>query len=343
VLKNTPVISKLLGIIFLISAIFFGTMIAWFYLLPVETYALKLAVAQSQVQKAQEELADRTDVAQTGLDMAKTENEALQLQLQEAKGIHASAKERIETLRWQIEDIKTLPNQILQVREEYGNAIRQLEELIMAGQSDVKICYLTFDDGPNSMTGAILEELEKQNVYATFFTIGSNTAPNQEENLRAEMMGGHTVANHTYSHAYYGPLYKSLESFQTQVLKQDAFVYETTGFHMDILRFPSGSSACHFLDEAETWLKGIGYQWIDWNANAYDAGMHALDDTSIQVKSRMVKSCENLEIAVLLCHDFNVGTYGALKLFVPEMQEQGYVFLPLLPQSHMFDEPLPVV
>ena len=68
-----------------------------------------------------------------------------------------------------------------------------------------------------------------------------------------------------------------------------------------------------------------------------------MDDTSIQVKSRMVKSCENLEIAVLLCHDFNVETYGALKLFVPEMQEQGYVFLPLLPQSHMFDEPLPVV
>ena len=166
-LKNTPVISKLLGIIFLISAIFFGTMIAWFYLLPVETYALKLAVAQSQAQKAQEELADQTDVAQTGLDMAKTENEALQLQLQEAKEIHASAKERIETLRWQIEDIKTLPNQILQVREEYGNAIRQLEELIIAGQSDVRICYLTFDDGPNSMTGGILEELEKQNIYAT--------------------------------------------------------------------------------------------------------------------------------------------------------------------------------
>ena len=308
-----------------------------------ENYALKLEVAQSQAQKAQEELTEQTDAAQAGLELAKTENAALQAQLQEAIETNTSAKQRIENLQWQIEDIKTLPDQILQVREEYGNAIRQLEEQIMAGQSDVRICYLTFDDGPNSMTASILEELEKQDVYATFFTIGSNTAPNQEENLRAEMMAGHTVANHTYSHAYYGPLYKSLEAFQTQVMKQDAFVYEATGFHMDILRFPSGSSACHFLDEAEAWMHEVGYQWIDWNANAYDAGVHSFDDTSKQVKNRMVASCEDLEIAVLLCHDFNVGTCGALKLFIPEMQEQGYVFLPLLPQSHMFDEPLPVV
>ena len=341
-LKNTSAV-KILLVVFAICVIACGVMAAWFFLMPVENYALRLEVAQSQAKSAQEELAARTAAVQTELESARSENESLNLQLQQAQEINETSKLAQETLQQQIEEIQTLPEQVLQLREEYGNKIRQLEEMITADQTDLKICYLTFDDGPNSMTATVLEELEKQNAYATFFTIGANSAPNQEENLRAEMMGGHTVANHTYSHAYYGPLYKSLEAFQTQVLNQDTFVYDATGFHMDILRFPSGSSACHFLDDAEAWLHEIGYRWIDWNANAYDAGVQSFDDTSKQVNSRMLKSCEDLEIAVLLCHDFNVGTCGALKLFIPEMQEQGYVFLPLLPQSHMFDEPLPVV
>ena len=318
-------------------------MAAWFFLMPVENYAIKLETAQSQALNAQENLALLTVEVNDELALARSENEALNLQLQEAAEVKEASKLAQETLNQQIEDLKTLPEQVLQLREEYGNQIRQLEEMIMEGQSDVKICYLTFDDGPNSLTAAILEELERLEVYATFFTIGTNEAPGQEENLRAEMMGGHTVANHTYSHAYNGSLYRSMEEFQKQVLKQDEWVYEVTGFHMNIFRFPSGSSACYFLDEAGAWLAENGYQWIDWNANAYDAGLHALDDSSWDLQIRMLKSSEKQDIAVLLCHDFNPATYGALKTFVPEMRELGYVFLPLLPQSHMFDEPLPVV
>lgn len=341
-LKNTSAV-KILLVVFVICVIACGVMAAWFFLMPVESYALRLEVALSQAKTAQEELAVRTDEVQTNLELARSENESLRLQLQQAQEINETSKLAQETLQQQIEDVQTLPEQILQLREEYGNKIRQLEEMITAGQTDLKICYLTLDDGPNTLTDKILAELDGLGIYATFFTIGTNDAPKQEENLRAEMMGGHTIANHTYSHAYNGSLYRSFEEFQKQVLKQDEHIYEITGFHMDIFRFPSGSSACPYFDSAEAWLEENGYQWIDWNANAYDAGLHALDDTSLEVKNRMVKSCEKQNIAVLLCHDFNPATYGALKTFVPEMQELGYVFLPLLPQSHMFDEPLPVV
>jgi hypothetical protein len=57
----------------------------------------------------------------------------------------------------------------------------------------------------------------------------------------------------------------------------------------------------------------------------------------------MISSCKDRDIVVLLCHDFNYGTFSALKEFVPQMQEKGYVFLPLFPQCHIFDEPLKVV
>lgn len=343
-LKNTSVaVNKLLVCLCVLCAVFFVGMTVWYYLIPVENYQLMLDVTQAQAKTAQVELEQRMGVAETALTEATAHNEQLKLEKAQLESLIGSEKELRASLTEEVAQMETLPEQILQVRQEYGEKIRQLEEMVQNGETELKICYLTMDDGPNSMTADILAEMDRLDIKATFFTIGSNTAPKQVENLRAEMMAGHTVANHTYSHAYAGSLYSSFEEFKQQVLKQDEYVYNATGFHMDIFRFPSGSVVCHFMDSAEAFLQENGYQWIDWNANAYDAGLHALDDTSSQVYSRMLNSCRGLDIAVLLCHDFNPATYGALKYFVPAMQEEGYVFLPLLPQSHMFDEPLPVV
>jgi peptidoglycan/xylan/chitin deacetylase (PgdA/CDA1 family) len=94
-----------------------------------------------------------------------------------------------------VEELATLPETIMQVRTQYGEKIRLLEEKIMAGETDIRICYLTLDDGPNNMTGKIVEKMDELDIYATFFTIGSNGTPNQTQNLRLEMMGGHTVAH----------------------------------------------------------------------------------------------------------------------------------------------------
>lgn len=343
-LKNTSVaVNKLLVCLCVLCAVFFVAMAAWHYLIPVENYQLILDATQSQTQTAQAELDVRMGAAESILAEATAQNEQLKLQIAQLESLIGAQKELQVTLTEEVARMEALPEQILQVRRQYGEKIRQLEEMVMNGQTDIKICYLTLDDGPNSLTDKILVELDNLDVYATFFTIGTNSAPMQEENLRAEMMAGHTIANHTYSHAYDGSLYRSLEEFQKQVLKQDEFIYNITGFHMDIFRFPSGSSACPFLDSADAWLEENGYQWIDWNANAYDAGLHALDDSTLDLRIRMTKGCEGLDIAVLLCHDFNPATYSAFKYVVPEMREMGYVFLPLLPQSHMFDAPLPVV
>lgn len=343
-MKNTSAtLNRILLGLCLLAAVFFLAMTAWFYLIPVENYELALSTTTSQAEKAQAELDARMAAAQAAMDMATAENERLTQQIAQLDSENAQKRETAHTLQTQVDEIIALPETILQVRQEYGEKIRQLEEMIMAGQTDLRICYMTFDDGPNNMTEKIVQRLDELNIYATFFTIGSNDTPNQRENLRAEMMGGHTVANHTYSHAYDGSLYRSFEELQKQVLKQDEKVYEATGFNTDIFRFPSGSSACPFLDSAEDWLTENGFQWIDWNASAWDAGLHAIGMRSISASRNIQYCCKDLNIAVVLGHDFNPATYGALNLFVPEMQEQGFVFLPLLPQSHMFDEPLPVV
>ena len=48
-----------------------------------------------------------------------------------------------------------------------------------------KIAYLTFDDGPSVLTRRILEILEKENIKATFFLIGSQITKEEEQLLKA--------------------------------------------------------------------------------------------------------------------------------------------------------------
>ncbi len=66
--------------------------------------------------------------------------------------------------------------------------------------TDEKVLYLTFDDGPHkTATPFVLDELKKYQAKATFFCIGKNVAEyrNLYERIVAE---GHTVGNHTYRH-----------------------------------------------------------------------------------------------------------------------------------------------
>src|SRR5208283_3768096 len=59
---------------------------------------------------------------------------------------------------------------------------------------------LTFDDGPDAAsTPKILDALEAECVRATFFDIGRN-AEGLPQLARREVLDGHTVAFHTWSH-----------------------------------------------------------------------------------------------------------------------------------------------
>ncbi|MDQ2721483.1 MAG: polysaccharide deacetylase family protein [Bacteroidota bacterium] len=66
--------------------------------------------------------------------------------------------------------------------------------------TDEKILYLTFDDGPHpQVTPYVLEELKKYNARATFFCIGKNVK--EYFNVYKQILfDGHKPGNHTYNH-----------------------------------------------------------------------------------------------------------------------------------------------
>lgn len=65
---------------------------------------------------------------------------------------------------------------------------------------DVKVVYITFDDGPvPEVTPQVLDILDRYDVKATFFMVGDNVKKNPEL-LTEVRRRGHSVGNHTMHH-----------------------------------------------------------------------------------------------------------------------------------------------
>ena len=75
-----------------------------------------------------------------------------------------------------------------------------LPSLVWRKETLDKEIWLTFDDGPTpEVTPWILSVLKKENVKATFFLVGQQIEEFPEL-VGAIIKGGHTIANHSYSH-----------------------------------------------------------------------------------------------------------------------------------------------
>ncbi len=86
-----------------------------------------------------------------------------------------------------------------------------------------KICYLTFDDGPNPpYTSLILDILKKERIKATFFVCGQN-AKEHPKTIKKIASEGHTIGNHSHYHRFLptliGAIYK--ETIETQKIIED--------------------------------------------------------------------------------------------------------------------------
>ena len=210
--------------------------------------------------------------------MSETENKTL--------------KEENTALTERAEFLSDIRNNTLDLRREYAEKIRLLEDRIVAGESDAKICYWSFDDGPGQMTSAILDFCEENDVYVTFFTAREANETGRDDTeepalLRRETMLGNSVQNHSNSHQYSkiaGNLYtQGLDSFREQVRLQDEWILENTGFKADLFRFPGGSAWAYNLIPKEQLLgvlEDLGYRHIDWACDVMD-NLHSNPDAGI--------------------------------------------------------------
>ena len=139
------------------------------------------------------------------------------------------------------------------------------------------IIYLTFDDGPSTLTPQILDILAKYNIKATFFV----TMSGSDDMIKREYMEGHTIALHTATHVY-KTIYASVDAYFNDLNTVSNRVKNITGIETKYVRFPGGSSnevsynrktgagVCMSVLTKE--LEARGYKYFDWNVSIEDNG-----------------------------------------------------------------------
>ena len=193
-----------------------------------------------------------------------------------------------------------------------------------------KKVYLTFDDGPGSQTGKILDILKKNHVKATFFVTGKEDASSKKIYQRI-VKEGHTLAKHSYSHIQ-DVIYDSKEAFEKDLKQINRCLYEATGVHTKFYRFPGGSSTQNtslsiqnFIDV----LKKNHYLYLDWNVISPD--INNANATKEQVVTGVMQGVDAYDTAVVLMYDVadKPMTVKALPSIIKQIKAKNYELLPV--------------
>lgn len=185
---------------------------------------------------------------------------------------------------------------------------------ILSWPTGEKVAYLTFDDGPHPRyTPQVLDVLDKYDVPATFFVVGSwaKAYPGLVARTRAE---GHKVSNHSWNH----PELWDLTS--PQVVKELTSTQAVIGGPPKCFRPPYGATNDRVHEAAGS--AGFGYSVL-WSAGGNDwqrPGEKAIVD---DVVNRMTPG------GIALMHDGGGNrsqTVGALDDMIRQLRARGYTF-----------------
>lgn len=171
---------------------------------------------------------------------------------------------------------------------------------------------LTFDDGPSAETmWRILEILDRYDAKATFFVVGDKITADTAPVLRAAVLGGHEIGNHSRSHGHMPQL--DNDAMLSEVESVQKLVWETAGIRPVLFRPP-------YLDVSPAMLRHIDMPMIggagnqDW-------------EPEVSPEERFRRAISQLEDGAILlmhCYEGNEATVQAVQMLMPVLQQRGY-------------------
>ena len=200
--------------------------------------------------------------------------------------------------------------------------------------------YLTFDDGPSSLTtGYILDVLKEEGVKATFFV----TCNGPDSLIKRIYDEGHTIALHTASHNY-SYVYSSVDNYFADLSRVSERVKNITGIESKIIRFPGGSSntisrTYHYgiMTELTNEVISRGYRYYDWNVDSNDAGSA---HSSQEVYQNVVNNLSPYRANMVLMHDIKTTTKDAIRDIIRYGKNNGYTFKQIETNTYMVRHPV---
>jgi len=170
---------------------------------------------------------------------------------------------------------------------------------------------ITFDDGPNPLyTLQVLELLKKYNAKGTFFCIGKNVE-NHSDIFNAIIEQGHTVGNHTYSHAKNFGFF-STKKVISELNKTNAIVKNTCGLEMKLYRPAYGVTN----PQIKRAIKKLGMYSIGWSNRSFDTANLPTEYMFSRIRRRVKKG------DVILFHDSSEKTLVVLERLLLFLREQ---------------------
>ena len=167
---------------------------------------------------------------------------------------------------------------------------------------------LTFDDGPNANTSRVLDILEKYNVKATFFVLGTNIEGYEDTILRMKELGME-IGNHMYSHKLMTRLTE--EEITSEIKKVDDLVFNIINRYPTLIRPSYGTSN-------KRMLKIIDRPVIIWDIDTLDWKYH----NSTRISNKILDKVSDGDI--VLMHDIYSATANSLEITIPKLLDKGY-------------------
>lgn len=174
----------------------------------------------------------------------------------------------------------------------------------------LKCVALTFDDGPGSLTGTLLDRLEAAGVVATFFVLGQNVRIHPDLVTRM-VRSGMVVANHTWDHRDMKRL--SLDEARSEVDRTSAEIARVTGVSTTLLRPPYGSMS----PQTAT----LGQAIILWDVDTEDWKNR---DASITTSRALATVRPG---SIILMHDIHASTIEAVPAIIAGLKARGFTLV----------------
>jgi peptidoglycan-N-acetylglucosamine deacetylase len=237
-------------------------------------------------------------------------------------------------------------------------ALFQTKNIFHSGLRDTHTIALTFDDGPNANTPAVLDALKASGVKGTFFIVG-RMARAYPEILARVADEGHLLANHSATHPLLGKKFIAHpELLLAQIREVDDEIAPLmppgTKFYF---RAPYGSwrsQHAAVLNADPVLKKYVGpIYWdeggdITFSSDGYVLSAadwdcwHRKWDADTCAKGYM-REIRRKDGGVVLMHCIHRQSGALVAAIVPALVEEGYTFVRLdqIPEYKQYDTPLP--
>lgn len=188
---------------------------------------------------------------------------------------------------------------------------------------DKRVVYLSFDDGPNEYTPALLDVLKKYRVKATFFVKGPE-AKEHPDILKRIVKEGHAIGLHSMTHDK-EKFYATPTSAVKEMKEVQAIVYEITKVKTNIVRVPYGSVP-HMTKAHRVAMEKAGFKMWDWNVDSLDWKYVKSQHLIVRRTLAIAESNYNKnQPSIILMHDHSTGVV-ALDKTVRTLKHKGLSF-----------------